>query len=386
MTVAQIYNIVNDVRKQALGETGVDVVDTSSFISLGNKIVSSETDTDRFLNALVDRIGTTIFSTRRYESMGSGLVRNPFEYGCIVQKIYVDMPEAKENNAWEIGQKGYTPTYAPVIKPSAKQKLFNKISTWEIDVTIPDFMFKTAFTSETQMATFIDAIFTAMDNMMLLAVENNENLVRATGIAHKLKKGSSLGAVNLLAKYNELTTSTLTPETALRNTEFLKWASMEMSKYITRMSKMSKLFNDEEYIRHTPTSALRFDVLQDFASATNTYLQSDTFHNELTKLPNYTTVPYWQGCGVDYSFDDCSTINVTIEDSEEVTGKTTVKQSGIIGVMYDEQALGVTINQPRTTTERNNKDEYTNYYNKANIGYFFDGSENMVVFYLSNTP
>ena len=183
-----------------------------------------------------------------------------------------------------------------------------------------------------------------------------------------------------------MTTSTLTPETALRNTEFLKWASMEMSKYISRMSKMSKLFNDEKYIRHTPTSALRFDVLQDFASATNTYLQSDTFHNELTKLPNYTTVPYWQGCGVDYSFDDCSTINVTIEDSEEVTGKTTVKQSGIIGVMYDEQALGVTINQPRTTTERNNKDEYTNYYNKANIGYFFDGSENMVVFYLSNTP
>lgn len=386
MKVAQIYSIVNEVAKQTLGESAVSVVDTSTFIALGNSIVSSDTDTDRFLNALVDRIGKTIFSTRRYSGNGSKLVRNLFEYGCIVQKIYVDMPEAKENNAWEIGKENYAPTYAPVIKPHISQRLFKDISTFELDVTIPDFMFKTAFTSETQMATFIDAIFTAMDNMMTLAVENNENLVRATGIAHKLNNATTMGAVNLLAKYNELTSSTLTTESALRNTEFLKWASMEMSKYIPRMAKMSKLFNDAEYVRHTPTSALRFDVLQDFASATNTYLQSDTYHNELTKLPNYSTVPYWQGCGEDYSFEECSTINITIEDKSAEGGKTTIEQTGIIGVMYDEQALGVTFNQPRTTTERNNKDEYTNYYNKANIGYFFDGSENMVVFYLAETP
>lgn len=376
-TVKQIYSIVNDVAKMTYGESAVAVVDTASFISLGDKVLNSATDTELFTNKLVDRIGKTVFSVRRYEGMSGGVVRHPFEFGCILQKIYVDLPEAKQNNAWEIGKGDYTPSYAPVIKPSVKQKLFDKISTWEIDVTIPDFMLRTAFTNETAMATFIDAIFVALDNMMIVALDNNADLTRASFIARKLHGGKPCGAINLLKEYNTLTTAGLTVEGALRNTEFLKWASMQINLWVNRMVKMSSLFNEEGYRRHTPKENLVVNVLQDFASATNTFLQSDTFHNELTKLPNYETVPYWIGSGASYDFNSTSLVNVKLSDS------VTVNQTGVIAVAYDFEALGVTMKERRTTTERNNKDEYTNYYNKANIGYFNDMSENGIVFYLA---
>lgn len=376
-TVKQIYSIVNDVAKMTYGESAVAVVDTASFISLGDKVLNSATDTELFTNKLVDRIGKTVFSVRRYEGMSGGVVRHPFEFGCILQKIYVDLPEAKQNNAWEIGKGDYTPSYAPVIKPSVKQKLFDKISTWEIDVTIPDFMLRTAFTNETAMATFIDAIFVALDNMMIVALDNNADLTRASFIARKLHGGKPCGAINLLKEYNTLTTAGLTVEGALRNTEFLKWASMQINLWVNRMVKMSSLFNEEGYRRHTPKENLVVNVLQDFASATNTFLQSDTFHNELTKLPNYETVPYWIGSGTSYDFNSTSLVNVKLSDT------VTVNQTGVIAVAYDFEALGVTMKERRTTTERNNKDEYTNYYNKANIGYFNDMSENGIVFYLA---
>ena len=376
-TVKQIYSIVNDVAKMTYGESAVAVVDTASFISLGDKVLNSATDTELFTNKLVDRIGKTVFSVRRYEGMSGGVVRHPFEFGCILQKIYVDLPEAKQNNAWEIGKGDYTPSYAPVIKPSVKQKLFDKISTWEIDVTIPDFMLRTAFTNETAMATFIDAIFVALDNMMIVALDNNADLTRASFIARKLHGGKPCGAINLLKEYNTLTTAGLTVEGALRNTEFLKWASMQINLWVNRMVKMSSLFNEEGYRRHTPKENLVVNVLQDFASATNTFLQSDTFHNELTKLPNYETVPYWIGSGASYDFNSTSLVNVKLSD------EVTVNQTGVIAVAYDFEALGVTMKERRTTTERNNKDEYTNYYNKANIGYFNDMSENGIVFYLA---
>lgn len=382
-TVAQIYNIINEVAKQTFGETAIIVVDTSTFISLGDKVLSSATDTDLFTNTLVDRIGRTIFSVRRYQTRNMSMVRHSFEYGAIVQKMYVDLPEAKENNSWRIGDESYKPEFAPVIKPTVRQKFFNKLSTWEIDVTIPDFMLRTAFLNETQMAVFIDAIFTAMDNMMEVALENNADLIRASFIARKLKGAKPCGAINLLKEYNTQTNAGLTVASALRNQEFLRWASMQILLWKKRMEKMSSLFNEESgFRRHTPSSDLVINVLQDFAAASNTYLQSDTYHNELTALPNYEQIPYWQASGTTFAFEDTSKIHVQFGDSAETD---VVEQSGIIAVMYDYEAMGITLTDRRSATERNNHDEYTNYYNKATFGMFNDMSENGIVFYMAES-
>ena len=376
--VEQIYTLVNETAKESMGEKAIAVKDVSSLIALGDSILSSASDTENFLNTLVDRIARTVFSVRRYETDTEGMVRHPFEFGCIVQKIYVDMPEAKQNNSWEIGKEGYTPVFAPVIKPTAKQKLFKGITTWEVDVTIPDYMLRTAFLNETSMATFIDAIFTAMDNMITLALENNANLTRASFIARKLKGGKPCGAINLLHEYNTLTSASLTVESAMMNAEFLAWASRAINLWVKRMSKMSVLFNEEGYKRHTPKDKIVVNLLQDFTSACDTFLGANTFHDELVKLPMYDSVAYWQGAGESFDFNDTSAIKVKIDESN------TIEKKGIIGIVYDYEAMGVTLNERRSTSERNNHDEYTNYYNKANIGYFNDMSENGIVFYLEN--
>ena len=377
--VKQIYSILNDVAKQTLGTEAIAVVDTQSFISLGDKVLKSDTDTENFLSKLTDRIAKTVYSVRNYTGINKNLMREPFDYGVIVQKIHVEMPEAKENNAWKIGEVGYTPTYAPVIKPTVSQKLFNKLSTWEIDVTIPDFMLKTAFLNESSMATFIDAIFTAMNNAMVMCADNNANLIRANFIGNKIHSAQPTQAINLLTQYNTLTNANLTVASCLRDVDFLKWATMQISLWTKRMRVMSKLFNEDSNSKFTSGEYLVLDVLQDFASSTATFLQSDTYHKELVALPMYNEVPYWQGSGTSFAFADTSKISVKIDGTTEVT------QGGIIAVAYDYNAIGTTINEPRSTTERNNKDEYTNYYNKATIGCFNDLGENGIVFYIAES-
>lgn len=380
-TVTQVYSLVNNVAKMALGEEAISVCDVSSLVALGDAVLSSDKNTDVFMNTLVDRIGRTVFSVRNYTASYPDVVKHPFEFGCIVQKIYVDLPESKQNNAWEIGKNNYTPAYAPVVKPTVKQKLFNGISTWEIDITIPDDILKTAFTNATSMAVMVQAIFTAIDNKMELDLENMVNLTRASFIARKIKGGKPCGAINLLTEYNTETNASLTVSSCLRNPDFLKWASMNISLWLNRMSRMSTLFNEEAYKRHTPKDDLVFTVLDNFASATAAFLESDTYHNELVKLPRYNTVPYWQGSGTDYDFESVSKINVKLNSADEEA----TTYTGVIAVAYDYEALGVTLNNKRETTERNNKDEYTNYYKKANMGYFNDMSENGIVFYIAET-
>lgn len=379
-TANQVYTVLNDVAKQQYGTTAITVTDTSSMIALGDKVLSSNTDKDAFMHVLTDRIGRTIFSMRRYEDVDKNVVKHSFDFGAILQKIYVGLPDLEADNQWNIGDENYTPSYAPVLTPDARQKLFSNRNVFQCSVTVPDNILKTAFTGPVEMAVFISAIFMSQENRIKVALEALINLCRAAFIARKIKAGSKCGAINLLARYNSRFKTTLAAADALYDAAFLRYASAQISMWTKRMRKMSALFNEEGYLRHTPESDLVLTVLDDFASLTGSYLQADVFHKELVSLPRYNTVAYWQGSGDDFEFDSTGTVSVKLSDTVTVT------QTGVIAVAYDYEALGVMIESESTETQRNPRDKYTDYYHDVERGLFNDMSENGIVFYIADLP
>ena len=201
--------------------------------------------------------------------------------------------------------------------------------------------------------------------------------------AQTLYKGQAMQKVNLLTAYNTATGQKLTADKALLDKDFLKFASLTIKKYQARITKMSKLFNQGEKARFTNINDLHTVLLSDFADSAEVYLMSDTYHNDTVSLPQHETVPYWQGSGKTYSFSDVSSIKVKINDGTKTAKDVT--QAGIIGVMFDSNALGVSNLNQRTTTAYNARAEfYTNFY-KMDAGYFNDLNENFVVFYIADT-
>ena len=384
--ISQIYTILNAVGAQALGTSAISVVDTRSMVALGDAVIASDTNKDAFVGALVDRIGRTIVSVRAYDDpTNDPLVKKPFEYGSILQKIYVDIEDAAADNAWNIGDANYTPEFAPVYKPDVRQKLFDKISVWNFNYTIPDHQLKTAFVSESSMSAFITAIYTAMDNSLMLSLRNANNLVRCTAIAHTINRGGA-NAINLFGEYKTaFPSTTLTAATCLTDADFLRFAARRIIDVMRYMKDLVRVWNNESFARHTPNDMLVATLLQTFDSAEVVNLQSDTFHKELVKLGNYRTVSFWQGTGTGaYAFNDISSVEIKIPDPADSTKNIDVEQAGIIAVLHDIEAMGSTINDRYANTQRNNKDRYTDFFTSANIGYFYDGSENIVVFYVED--
>lgn len=379
-TANQIYTILNDVAQQMYGNKEVSVVNTSTMVALGDKVLNSKDDVDLFVKALTDRIGRTIFSIRRYADVDENVVKHPFDFGVILQKIYVAMPDTGENASWMIGEEGFTADFAPVIQPIARQKLFDNLNTFEISVTVPDKILKTAFTSEIQMAVMIDAVFMAQENRLTVAMRSMVNLTRASFIARKLQAGKVCGAINLLAGYNAQFNETLTVAKCMYDADFLRYASAQISLWCSYMRDMSTVFNDESYERHTPSSDLVLTVLSMFAKVCNSYLQADTFHRELVSLPRYNEVSYWQGSGTSYDFGDISKVSVQLD------ANTTITQTGVLAVAYDYEALGATINAEYSETQRNSRAQYTDYFHKVERGLFNDMSENGIVFYVADEP
>lgn len=366
---SQIYSIVNKTAEESMGAQAITVTDTGSLVALGNAVLSSNSNTEAFLNTLTQRIGRTIISYRAYTSKLSLLVADEMTMGAILQKIKVDMPTAIEDVSTQL-QDGQSVDMFIVSKPSVHEKLFVKRTPYDMMVTIQRKWLKEAFVSIEGMGAFINAVFGEVRNALELAQENLARLAIANYIANSDPKQR----IHLITEFNTATGSSITKATALTNEAFLRFAMGRMRTISKRMTSMSELYNAEGMQRHTPLELQRFITLIDFMSAMETQVEYKAFHTEYVEKAVDIEVPYWQGAEVGKE----DSINVQIEGSD-----TPVELSGIVGMIIDRDAVGTYRHEEEVaTTPYNARGKYYNQFYSMNDLYFNDLSENGVIFFL----
>lgn len=391
MEVSQIYEIVNSVSSEVLGDSTIVTEDLSGIVDIGTTVANlGSAEFENYTRALIDRIGRVVFVNRPYAGSAPSVLMDAWEYGSILEKIQAEMPEAQQNDSWEL-QDGYTYNQDTFRKPTVSAKFYNSKTTFETQMSFARRQVKSAFESVAQLNAFFSMIDTAIYNGQTIktdalimrvinsAIANTINAEFTGGTGYDASTG--VRAVNLLYLYNQAHSGATiaTFEAAMSNPEFIRFAAYTMSLYQDRMRKLSTLFNIGGKARFTPSDRLHFIMLNDFSKAADVYNQSDTFHNQFTALPNAETVPYWQGTGLSYAIDDISAINTTVNVPGGSTQ--TISATGIIGVMFDHDALGVCNQDRRVTTHYNARAEFVNNWYKVDASYFNDYNENCVVFY-----
>lgn len=389
MRVEQIYNLLNTTTKEVLGSEAVVQEDLSNIVDIGKEIIDTD-NVDNYVKKLVNHIGKVIFVNRLYAGGVPSVLMDSWEYGSILEKISSDLPEAHENESWKLTH-GESYDDDIFYQPKVSAKFFNSKVTFEIPMSFTERQVKESFSSANQLNGFLSMITTSIENAMTvkldaLIMRTINNMTAETLASDLMTEGeapaldltqSTVTSVNLLKLYNEKQGEALTVESAIRNPEFIKYAGYTLGLYKDRLSKISVLFNKGGKERFTPADQLHTILLSDFAQSAKVFLNSQTINKEDVSLVQHETVPYWQGSGKDYSFEDTSSINVITSTGESV------ELSGIIGVMFDRNALGVSNLDRRVTTNYNAKAEFfTNFY-KFDAGYFNDLNENYVVFFVA---
>ena len=381
MKIKQVYEIVNDAQKQVLGEESLIQEDLSDVVSIGESIANANLY-DKYVGALINRIAKNIFSIRAYSGRAPRVLMDSWEFGSIVQKVHGTLPDATENESCELVD-GATYEQDTFYKPQVSVKLWNHKTTFEIPMSIAEEQLKQSFLGASEMARFIEMLFQMVENSLTLKFDTLimrtiNNFIGAT------IQDNAVGTrvVKLLTEYNTIHGLTgaqaLTNTKALYDKEFLRYTAYRMKQVAQRMSNYSTLFNIGGTQKHTPRDFLRIVLLDYVDAGVSAFLQSDTFHEELVKLPPADVVSCWQGSGTSYALADASKINVQVLDK---TGtKRSVEQAYIVGCMFDYEALGVTALNKRVRTHVNDKAEFYNYWYKEDAGYFNDYNENFVVF------
>lgn len=395
MEAKKIYDLINKVSGEVLGRTDIVNDDLTGIVDLGTEVFN-QNSLDNYVKSLVNHIGKVIFVNRPYAGKVPSVLMDAWEFGSVLEKISADVPEAEENDTWNLEDKK---SYDQDVfhKPTVSAKFFNSKVTFEVPVSITERQVKESFSNAAQLNGFISMIYAAVEKSMTikadaLIMRTINNMIAETVLADAaafggtadtltnadLSSASTTRCVNLLKLYNDKTgaETPLTAAKAITDPDFIRFASYVMGTYADRLQSISTVFNVGRKERFTPKDMLHVVLLSDFAKAAQTYLYSDTFNRGDVLLPQAETVPFWQGSGQNYEF--ASTGHIKVKES---TGKD-VEITGVLGVMFDRDALGVCNLDRRVTTNYNAKAEFFNNYYKFDAGYFNDTNENFVVFFI----
>ena len=380
-----IYNVLNSINAQA--NTGATLVKTSTdFISYGDTILSLSSDAqDTWFGALLDRIGQTVIDNRAYRAKTAvSLWKSEYEYGMAMSKLYSSMPTASSDLAWADPAHVTTDPFAPEVA-TVEQRLYAKQSTWQLKRTIPMVQLKTAFLSEQAMGAFLDDLMLTVQNAMERSIENLANITRSSLIAKTYLAGGAKVVKLITAYYNE-TGQTVTAPGCLYNRDFLRFASLQIALNLDRIQHMTSIFAKSGYERFSDREFVDFAVLGLFDDSVRTYLAADTYHDKLVELPseNKYIAPFWQASGSAFGYGDISKINLELQPESSVGAGDDIKleKAGIVAIIHDKEAAGLTLDERRVTTLFNPELESTNYWFKARERYYVDDTQPAIVFTL----
>lgn len=391
MEVNQIFKLINSVSGEVLGKTDIVKEDLTGVVDLGNEVFNQGA-VDNYVKSLVNHIGKVIFVNRPYAGKIPSVLMDAWEFGSVLEKISAEIPAATVNDTWNLTD-GAEYKQDIFHKPVVSAKFFNSKVTFEVPVSITERQVKESFSSAAQLNGFLSMIYSAVEKSMTiktdaLIMRTINNMIGETLFADAAKftpssktldyaSASTVRCVNLLYLYNNAKTTKLTADKCLTDGDFIRFASYQMGLYADRLQSISTLFNVGGKERFTPKDSLHTVLLSDFAKGAQAYLYADTKNMEQVLLPNAETVASWQGSGQDYGFAHTSAINI------QTSGNHDISIDGVLGVMFDRDALGVCNLDKRVTTNYNAKAEFFNNYYKFDAGYFNDTNENFVVFFVA---
>ena len=384
MDVKQVAEFVNGAFEQATGQTGIITEDlqTAGIVDTGTQILSSATAVDNFVKSLVDRIGRTWIRQRKYEGELPNMLWDKVEYGSVIQVIKYNMPDAQDTQDWQL-QDGQVYEQNTFYAPKVEVKYYNDKITFTIPYSVTDLQLKEAFVDASTLTSFVSGLVLYVSNAMakrieILVKDVMGNLIAETIYddygATTISSTSGVKAINLLYLYNQAMGTTLTADVAIKTPDFIRFACYYLKLYNDRLASMTTMFNIQGRMTWTPASERELAILADFKAGADVYLQSQTFHDELTALPTAQSVNFWQGTGTSYAFADVSAIKVITSEGHSVD------VTGVIAVLYDKWACGVCNYDHRVRTHRNEVAEFTNFWDKQDLHLFNDFGENCVVF------
>ena len=383
----QVYAIVNEATKQALGAKAVSAIDTTTLAEVGGQVLDSLNPATfpAFVYGLMGVINRTRIKAKSYDGASRvSAYRSPEDFGLYMRKIQTDkIQEAVENSSFKAQDLDH---YDGDLTANWTDRLFGLISGFETQPQIISRKkLQRCFHNPEEMAAFISMLDTSRMNDIRCHIESTEMLARATAMGSCF--GSAITAIDMGALYNTATGKATSPTSWQYDADQVRFYLTEMKRIIARTKTMNRIYNNAGCDRFTRDDELVLDIHSDFVASMNGYLQN-TLIEKFIALPGYNEVTRWQGTGTSYGNElklaienDNLGVDTTAFASLTTTGKE-LTVDGVIAFAHDIDKYALTISDLRTVSAENSLQEMMTTVTKFDTAYAIDPSEQGIVFFV----
>lgn len=385
MSFEQAATLLNAIHTQVTGEAGIAPTDVSSFISVATATLKA--GYDPVINAISQVVGRTIFSIRPYSAKFRGILMDSQKWGAITRKIAISDKPMEDNKAFDLID-GQSVDMYEVNKPNVIQFNYYGADTFSKSITIYRDQLDNAFRGPEEFGSFMTLITQNALDMIEQSKESMSRLALDNFIAGKIDNNGA-DVIHLLTEYNTETgmNPPLTATTVRQPANFpafIKWAYARIATLTNMMTERSQLFQVQvtghELNRHTPFERQKVYLLNWLLNNIDARVLAETYNYKFLEFADVEAVNYWQAI---QDPDQVSITPTVLKADGSLDTGNAVTQSNVMGVIFDEEAIGITVmNEFTGLTPLNVRGEYWNQYFNYVIRYFNDFTEKGIVLLL----
>ena len=393
----QISTVLTSIVQQATGQAVQTPTDTGSFVSVAQ--IALRADRDSVMNAISNILARTIFSIRPYTAKLTGLDMDTFRWGGMMRKLSIADTDWEDDEAYAYPV-FYDSTQNPadgeglsvdrwkIKKPNILQTNFYGQSVYSDHMTITEDQLETAFSGPEQLGSFLSLLMTNLSNRLEMSNEAIRRGLVCNAIGALYDENQTDRVIHLLREYNSLSGQSLTAKTVYDPANFgafTKWVYSRVAEITDLFTANSTMFQTKitgkPILRHTPYEFQRVYLYAPFQRQTEARVIADTFHDNYIRYSDVETIPFWQ------SLDSRDKVTVTPSYVDNtgtlVTPSSAVNVESIFGLIFDRDAMGMTVLDRRVlSTPVNESGLYRNIWVHGKQRVVFDNTEKMCLLLL----
>lgn len=391
MSFKQSATLLNAIMEQITGTSQLTVVDESEFVSVATTAL--QTGYDQLNKAVSQVLSRSIYSARAYSPVYPSIERNSEVWGGIVRKVtFLDL-DFIDDQAFSLtdGQTGPDPFL--VNKQKAVQFNFYGGNVKELVVTTTEDQLRQAFSSSADFGSFMSAQAQNLINQLNQKIEAESRIAVNNLIASAITADGDQ-VVHLITEYKaETGNNTISKSNYLSNSEFepfAKWMYGRLNTLKQFMAERSEKFHNQitsyngasltkPILRHTPDQYMNIFMLSDFMNQVDASALSGIYNQELLSIGSFQKVNFWQSIDTPSAVDLYPNVlkaDGTCEKGSEVN------EDGIVGILFDDEAVGISIIDEGVRSIENPRGRYFNNWYNWSTRWYNDQTENHVVLML----
>lgn len=386
LTFEQSAAFLEDMYAEAMGgEATINVVDTGTFTTVGTTLL--QLGYDPVCSAISQVLDRSVYSIRPYSMKFRSINVDESKWGAIVRKInYLDSDLDAKDNRLELVD-GQSIDMYKVKKPKVLQTNFYGATQYSDHITIFKDQLDSAMKDAAEFGRFMAGVMQNIADKLTQIAEAEARGILANFITGKTLCDSD-SVINVLQAYYDATGVELSVDTMYNETNyapFVRWLYSFVNDITDFMSERSYKYHanivGKEIPRHTPAKFLRAYMSATVVNKTASEVLATVFNPDKLKMIEFEKVTYWQNINDPYTVKSTPAyLDTTTGEVADASEAVTV--SNIIGVLFDEEALGMTRRSTWTASSGFNADGgYSNLFYHFTQSTWNDFTENGVILY-----